>query len=235
MKVFFYEMPAMAKKTVKPADLQKIQDLMGGLIVVGVNPSINSFMGCDTHTLLPGDQEMNEKFLNQELIRKLCDAKQPEFKPLVLPSNEDINKAKVAKILYDYLQDQHKQGYACSIDGIHTSIEKLVGELQKDAEKSKSEELANFVLGINRTHGNLIELKYPGIFSQATPWERRISPTILEIQADKFFRDQKYPDGYVITDFEEINNLVKAFLQKNPIGVPEDTLAEIFFKVCPIK
>lgn len=230
-KFFIYEMPEAGRKTIKPIELQQIQDLMAGLVTVSLGKSnIDNFVGCNAFGILPGGEEQNEAFRNMEFISKLVKAE--EFKPLMLPTNEEINKAKILKLVYDHLEYQHSMGQATTLHGIHTTVEQLMKAMQDEVSKTRDIGLADAVFNLNLANNDLVTSQFPSLFSNTTPWERRISPIVLELKVGKFFRDQ-YPKGYVISDVEEFSRLADKFLQVNPIGVPKDTLEEVFFKVCP--
>ncbi len=232
MKFFLYEMPKSSLNSIKSIDLKEIQDLMGGLVAVSLGNNIDNFVRCDSLTVLPGEEEHTEAFRNMEFISNLVKAE--EFKPLIMPTNEAINKAKILKLVFDHLQDEHRKGHATTLQGVHTTVEKLLNAMQIEVVKSGDVNLADAIFNLNLANTDLVKSNFPSLISNTMPWERRISPVVLELEAGKFFRDQ-YPAGYVISDIEEISKLAKKFLQMNPIGVPEDIIGDIFLEVCSIK
>jgi len=219
-------------------DMRVIQKMMGGLGTLAHEHKIANFGNfgnfgvgaCDG--IMPGGEEADEAFNNLQMIKNL--ANQSKITAMRLPSDADENIADIMKFVFQYLANEHNNGRALTGPSVHTSMEQLVAKIKASVQQKPDAQLMDFLFKLGVADQSMISSNYPSFFSQGMPQRSIFTPPIIKMEVEKFIRES-YPGGYQVKDLSEIDVLVDAFSTRYPVGVPRDTLGNVFLEVCQIK
>lgn len=214
-------------------EMHWVQRMMGGLGTLAHEHKIGSFGDFGVcNGLMPGGEEASEAFNNLQIIKNL--ANQSKIQAMRLPSDADENIADIMKFVFQYLSNEHNSGRALNGPSTYTVMENLVANIQQSIKQRPDPQMTDLLFKLGVANQAMVNSNYPSFFSQGMPQRSIFTPTVMKLEVEKFIREN-YPANYQVKDLSEIDTLVNAFSQRYPVGVPKDTLGNIFLEVCRYK
>jgi ABC-type dipeptide/oligopeptide/nickel transport system ATPase component len=226
-----YVVPRPSGSGISIDDMRTIQKMMGGIADKAIELKVGNFDNF-ADCVMPGGQEANEAFGNLQMLKKLAD--QSSLRAMKLPSDADENIANIMKFVFQYLNNEHNHGRALTGHSVHTSMEQLVAKINSSVQQKEDPGLMDFLFKLGVADQSMVSSNYPSFFSQGMPQKSIFTPPIIKVAVEKFIRDN-YPVNFQVKDLSEIDTLVQAFSQRYPVGVPMDTLGNVFLEVCQLK